>query len=397
MVHAVTRPLIELWAAGSSESWRQLPTPVDAPFVHSMGCDPDRILLIGGGVAVGYGVSSHELALAGHLARQISERTRRGVDVDIRVSARASMVDAVSTLNSTSLSRFDATFAVLGDLEALELVSESQFRRELLALLEILDDSTPRAFLLSVGPMAIIPTLPSAYTAAVGRRMTLFNAIMTEECARTRVTFVDISRHRVPGDVLMDRHRYSELASVIAPHLSDVLDESPRSHPPDDVDEAVRIKALHQLNVLDSIGRPEFDEVVETARNIFGTDGAALNFIDSDHQWVKSFSGLHPGNLPRSEALCNITIQRPKLFVVEDLSADPRFSSLSWVGGQSGARFYAGYPIETPEGLRVGVLCLIDSKPRTFSPKDHALLRQLALRLQALVTEQAGLRRLLGR
>ena len=61
--------------------------------------------------------------------------------------------------------------------------------------------------------------------------------------------------------------------------------------------------------------------------------------------------------------LGDITIQRPKLCVAEDRSADPRFSSPSRIGRRSGARFSRMYQIETPEGLRIGVLCLINSTP----------------------------------
>ena len=53
-------------------------------------------------------------------------------------------------------------------------------------------------------------------------------------------------------------------------------------------------------------------------------------------------------------------------------------------------RFYAGYPVEAPNGMRVGALCLTDPVPRAFSRADEALLRELALRVQALLREGAA-------
>lgn len=44
--------------------------------------------------------------------------------------------------------------------------------------------------------------------------------------------------------------------------------------------------------------------------------------------------------------------------------------------GQIG--FYAGQPLEAPGGHRVGALCIVDDRPRAFSPADRALLVELA-------------------
>jgi len=52
-------------------------------------------------------------------------------------------------------------------------------------------------------------------------------------------------------------------------------------------------------------------------------------------------------------------------------------------------RFYAGYPLEAPEGVRVGALCVVDTKPRRFSPAEASLLRDLALRVQAVLWTEA--------
>ena len=45
-------------------------------------------------------------------------------------------------------------------------------------------------------------------------------------------------------------------------------------------------------------------------------------------------------------------------------------------------RFFAGYPLEAPDGRRVGALCVVDTSPRSFSKPEEALLRALTLRVQ---------------
>jgi len=52
------------------------------------------------------------------------------------------------------------------------------------------------------------------------------------------------------------------------------------------------------------------------------------------------------------------------------------------VTGEPFVRFYAGYPIESPFGERIGVICVLDHESRTWSAKDTALLRDLALMVQ---------------
>jgi hypothetical protein len=48
-------------------------------------------------------------------------------------------------------------------------------------------------------------------------------------------------------------------------------------------------------------------------------------------------------------------------------------------------RFYAGHPILSPEGLPVGMLCLMDTEPRSEESAqavDTTLLREFALMVQ---------------
>lgn len=68
---------------------------------------------------------------------------------------------------------------------------------------------------------------------------------------------------------------------------------------------------------------------------------------------------------------------------------DPRIAETTWASGEE-FRFYAGYPIESPDGQRIGALCIVDTKPRHFGPQDATLLRELTLRVQALLWESAA-------
>jgi len=69
--------------------------------------------------------------------------------------------------------------------------------------------------------------------------------------------------------------------------------------------------------------------------------------------------------------------------VVPDALADPRFLDHPLVLGAPHTRFYAGFPIESPSGERIGVLCVFDPEPRPIDEVDTVLLRELALMVQA--------------
>lgn len=46
--------------------------------------------------------------------------------------------------------------------------------------------------------------------------------------------------------------------------------------------------------------------------------------------------------------------------------------------GDPKVRFYAGSPLVTTEGIRVGNLCIIDVKPRKFGPEEVVVLNNFA-------------------
>jgi PAS domain S-box-containing protein len=144
------------------------------------------------------------------------------------------------------------------------------------------------------------------------------------------------------------------------------------------VTETERLKALHDLKILDTDRERHFDAVCETARDLFGVPVALVTLIDGERAWFKARCGLDVESTPRDVAFCSRTIESDAVLVSEDTRADPRFAANPLVTGAPQVRFYAGAPLILGPGLRVGTLCLIGFAPRDFGAADQQRLRSLA-------------------
>ena len=144
------------------------------------------------------------------------------------------------------------------------------------------------------------------------------------------------------------------------------------------LNEPTRLELLRQYEVLDTAAEQVFDEITATAAEVCQTPVCLLTFIDRDRQWFKSRVGIDVQETPREIAICAYTICGTDLFVVPDTMADKRFADNPLVAGEPHIRFYAGMPLLSPEGLAVGTLCVLDSKPRTLTPDQSEKLKALA-------------------
>lgn len=158
----------------------------------------------------------------------------------------------------------------------------------------------------------------------------------------------------------------------------------PMQPEPPSRDEAARLSALRGLGILDTPNDPRFDRVTRLAQRIFAVPMVTISLVDADRQWFKSCVGIDVRETPRSISFCTHAILGDTTLVVEDAHRDPRFHDNPLVTGPPGIRFYAGRPLKSEDGFRVGALCLMDRVPRSFSDQDRIILDDLA----ELVEEQ---------
>ena len=142
--------------------------------------------------------------------------------------------------------------------------------------------------------------------------------------------------------------------------------------------EGERLAALRRLGIIDAPASPSLDRICHVAQQLFNVPIAAVTFLDDTQQWLKSAVGV--GDLKvtaREHSFCQYTIMHDEVFVVPDAKADRALAANPYVAGEPGVRFYAGVPLTTEPGIRLGSLCVIDTEPREFQPDQAAILAGL--------------------
>jgi signal transduction histidine kinase len=73
-------------------------------------------------------------------------------------------------------------------------------------------------------------------------------------------------------------------------------------------------------------------------------------------------------------------LNKNNILVVPDLTADFRFVSNPFVAGPPHVKFYAGAPLVSPEGYKLGTICILDTvaRPHGLSPEQASTLTDLA-------------------
>lgn len=156
-------------------------------------------------------------------------------------------------------------------------------------------------------------------------------------------------------------------------------------------DEPIRLGHLHATGLLDSPLENRFERITRMACRLLGCPIAAVSLIDARRQFFKSAQGLDVSETSRGVSFCGHTILGDDVMVVQDARRDPRFHDNPLVLGEPSIVFYAGCPIRSREGAKIGSLCVIAPTPRVLNAEDRALLRDLAALASMEIAASAGL------
>ena len=146
-------------------------------------------------------------------------------------------------------------------------------------------------------------------------------------------------------------------------------------------DQERRIAALRDYAIVDTPKESDYDDIVKLASAICATPMSLISFVDGRRQWFKASIGIDAPETPLTMSVCSHAILGEDMLVIPDTTADPRTAdnplTVDGFGNGSAMRFYAGAVLRTPEGLPLGTLCVLDSRPRQLTEMQTEALRVL--------------------
>ncbi len=169
-------------------------------------------------------------------------------------------------------------------------------------------------------------------------------------------------------------------------------------------DESQRLAALDRYGILGTPPEDTFDIVTAMVSDVLGVPQACVSLVARDHVWFKSRVGVDACEVPREPGFCSSLIHSDEeILHIEDAVEDPNTRDNSLVAGGNGIRFYAGAPLCTPEGYRIGTLCAFGPEPRRLRSAEssflcgaaHLVMHEMELRRtrQELERTEAALRK----
>jgi two-component system, OmpR family, sensor histidine kinase VicK len=151
-------------------------------------------------------------------------------------------------------------------------------------------------------------------------------------------------------------------------------------------DEALRIEALNQYEVLNSAPDPVLDDLTQLAAQICDTPVAAVSFVGSDRIWIRSRFGMESLELSLGSLPCETTILGDTVYEIPDARNNPDYAPDGIFLEGRPYRFYAGAPLTTPGGISIGALLVLDGPVRVLTPAQSSALsilsRQVINRLE---------------
>lgn len=223
------RPAMRLFYLWTLSRSRHVPSPRGRPTYRADSPDPDTVLLIGTGPTHGFGVTSHEQALTGQIAKETSKETGRACSVDYIGDEMMNAGSARSWIGDHDLSLYDTVVVMLGLNDAVMLTPLDSWQRDVSALVTDLTrrvHPTARIVLVGVQPVRSVTRFDNAFGSVADRHAARMNEI-TERIASAHPS---TSYFRLPAGELQPGRphgcetMYRQWGAVVADRVAPTLD-----------------------------------------------------------------------------------------------------------------------------------------------------------------------------
>ena len=139
-------------------------------------------------------------------------------------------------------------------------------------------------------------------------------------------------------------------------------------------DEVSRLQAVHDTNLLNTGLDFKFEIATSYVADVFRVPCVMCALVDKDRVWIKSVYGADISEIPRELSICGHAICAnyssfnifSRIFEVPDLVEDTRFCQNELMLNELDIKSYIGYVLKSENRKNIGVLSLLDCKPRTY-------------------------------
>ena len=143
-----------------------------------------------------------------------------------------------------------------------------------------------------------------------------------------------------------------------------------------------RLLAVRRTRLLDTPAEPALDRFTREASSRLAAPISLVTLVDEHRQFFASMHGrTAPHETPMSESVCKYAVIHREPVVIDDLCDHAELQEAV----DKGVRAYCGAPLTTAEGHVLGALCVLDSKPRSWTPGQVEALTTMAAEVVEMI------------
>lgn len=161
-----------------------------------------------------------------------------------------------------------------------------------------------------------------------------------------------------------------------------------------------RLAALRATGLLDGASNAVLDRLTRLVTRLLGVPTALVSLVDDQRQHFPGLTGLdgwtgEQRSTPLSHSLCQHVVTANATLLVNNTTEHSLLRDNLAVR-ELGVVAYAGVPLRTAEGLTLGALCAIDSRPVAWTPTQVEILEDLAAAAMAEIELRSTIRSLVA-
>jgi PAS domain S-box-containing protein len=142
------------------------------------------------------------------------------------------------------------------------------------------------------------------------------------------------------------------------------------------------------------LNQKELQDTVTLTSKIFNCPIASINLVSNDTVYLKVKKGTTLNEYPLELSYCIQSIKHNRLLIIPDTLQDDYFGKQTVIPAIPGTRFYAGAPLITPDGFRIGTLCVLDYKPHVVTEPQRLMLKVLSKHIMSVLEAKRNIYRL---